>query len=93
MDITVGAVTPVGPLPRKAADPHGIAEATVLAVRPPRRERRGAPEGRVDQRRSGGPAQDPPGAKILVLMIVDGTAVPDDVLSGRYRVIVRFTRR
>jgi hypothetical protein len=93
MDIRVGAVAPVGPLTQKTPDPQGVAEARVLAVRTPRRGRRVIPGGRVDQRRRDSPSLDPPGARVLVLMVVDGTAIPDDALSGNYRVVVRFSRR
>ena len=91
MDIRVGEVARVGPLPAKIAIAGGVIEVKVLAVRPARRGRASAP-GKAE-RRSGGPAQDPPGARVLVVMVVDGTLVPDDLHTGRYRTFLRFARR
>jgi hypothetical protein len=93
VDIRVEAVTPVGSLSGKTATPTGLIEAKVLAVRPPRRRSASPPAGRVDQRRHQGPAQDPPGARVLVLLIPEGTQVPEDLETGSYRTFVRFTKR
>ena len=93
MDIRVEAVTPVASLAGKTAATAGLIEAKVLAVRPPRRRSTPPPAGRPDQRRHHGPAQDPPGARVLVLLIADGTQVPADLETGAYRAFVRFTKR
>ena len=93
MDIRIGAVAPVGPLTEKSVTPPALIEAKVLAVRAPRRGRQGIPRGRADERRSDSPAQDPPGARVLLLMIPDGGSLPDDIQTGAYRAFVRFTRR
>jgi len=93
MDIRVGAVARVGPPPAKPAAGIDVVEAKVLAIRPPRSSSQNVPNGRVDQRRGGSPAQDPPGARVLVLMVVDGARVPKDLQTRDYRVFLRFARR
>jgi len=93
MDIRVGAVAPVGSPLEKTAPPLEVIEAKVLAERPPRGRGQGPPRARSDQRRADSPAQDPPGARVLVLMVLDGTRVPKDLQTRAYRVFIRFARR
>jgi hypothetical protein len=93
MDIRVGAVAPVGPPAAKTAAPTSFIEVKVLAVRPARRGGRMPAPDRPDQRRGAGPAQDPPGARVLVVMVLDGTAIPADLATGRYRTFIRVARR
>ena len=93
MDIRVGAVAPVGPPAEKSAAPAGLIEARVLAVRPPRRQSQGPPQGRSDLRRNDSPPHDPPSARVLVLMVVDGSLIPPDAQTGGYRVSIRFAKR
>jgi hypothetical protein len=94
MDIRVGAVEPVGPPGKKPPPlPAGFIEAKVLDVRPARRGDSAASRGRPDKRRNASPTQDPPGARVLVLMILDGTLVPGDLQTGPYRTFIRFARR
>jgi len=72
---------------------HSAIEAKVLSVRPPRRRNQGPPGGRGNQRRDTSPAQDMPGARVLLLKVLDGSLLPADVESGGYRVFIRFAKR
>jgi hypothetical protein len=93
VDIRIGAATPVGRAPDKAGATIDVVEAKVLALRPPRARPDGPPAGRADQRRPDSPDQDPPGARILVLMVLDGARLPKDLQTHPYRVFIRFARR
>lgn len=93
MDIRVGAVAPVAAPGDKTASPIANIEARVLFMRPPRSRNRGAPAGKVDQRRQDSPGQDPPDAKVLILMVPEGTRIPKDLDSQQYRVFLRFAKR
>ena len=94
MDIRVGAVAPVGSSAKTIVIPAGFIEVKVLAVRPARRTAQsGGSDRQVERRRAGGSAPDPPGARVLVVMVVDGRLVPVVLESGRYRTFIRFARR
>lgn len=97
MDILVGAITAVS-MPDLAArgEAHGTVEGTVLAVRPPRGSRHGGegdkkpPEDR--RRRRSTTRVDPPGARVLTLLITDPAGIPVDAGTAPYRVLVRFIK-
>ena len=93
MDIRVGAVAPVASPADKTLSPIAGIEARLLAVRPPRSRGQGPPQGRTDLRRRDSPAQDPPDARVLILMVPDGTRIPKDIDTQAYRVFVRFAKR
>jgi hypothetical protein len=94
MDIRVGAIAPVGSPAKAIVIPAGFIEVKVLAVRPARRTNQSSGSDRqIERRRNGSAAPDPPGARVLVVMVLDGTLVPADLESGRYRTFIRFARR
>jgi hypothetical protein len=94
MDIRVGAIAPVGSPSKTILIPAGFIEVKVLAVRPARRSGKSAgSDAHAERRRSGTTAPDPPGARVLVVMVLDGALVPADLESGRYRTFIRFARR
>jgi hypothetical protein len=93
MDIRVGDVARASSLAERIALAHSAIEAKVLSVRSPRRRNQGPPGGRGNQRRNTSPVQDPPGARVLLLMVLDGSLLPADVESGGYRVFIRFAKR
>jgi len=85
-----------GPAPVAAVrDRPGAAsqpvEASVLAVRDPRRRPAPPPTGTERRRRPKGP--DPAGAKVLLLLVPDGKQLPPDLDRADYRVVVRFVKR
>ncbi len=94
MDIRIGAPSRVGPPGDRSAAPQGSVEARILAIRKPRRRRGsggGQPEG--VERRAGQQRNDPPGGRVLILMIPDAGKLPPALESGAYRVFLRFVRR
>jgi len=93
MDIRVGAVTPVASAAEKILSPISGIEARLLAVRPSRSRGKGPPQDRSDRRRPDSPPQDPPDARVIVLMVPEGTRVPKDIDTQAYRVFIRFARR
>ncbi len=93
MDISIGPTEGVNPLqPRKPAEGEGPLTARILRVRPARYGRRSPQGERREGRRRGEPKFDPPGAKVLTLLIGDGARVPEDVGSGKWELVVSFRR-
>lgn len=90
MDIRIGSLPPVGSRDDGRQPGPGAVEARVLAVRRPRRRGDSVPP---VERRAGDQQPDPPGGRVLVLMIPDGSALPEGIESGRIRVFLRFARR
>ncbi len=48
---------------------------------------------RSDRRRPDSPPQDPPDARVIVLIVPEGTRVPKDIDTQAYRVFIRFAKR
>ena len=90
MDVTIGAVSRAGDRSDTKEAVATQLEARLLQVRGPRRSRGSAP---AERRASGSPAVDPPGARILVLLVPDGFRLPPDLDQGRYRVFLRLVRK
>ena len=93
MDIRVGEVVPVTSTAEKALSQIAGIEARLLAVRPSRSRGQGPPRDRTDRRRPDSPPQDPPDARVIILMVPDGTRVPKDIDTQAYRVFIRFAKR
>lgn len=89
MDVVIGRIPPPGPTGDRPPDPAPQIEARVLHVRPGRRRSGTEKSGRKPH----GQAADPPGSRVLVLMIPEAFRLPDDLTSDRWRVFLRFTRR
>ena len=51
------------------------------------------PRDRSDRRRPDSPPQDPPDARVIVLIVPEGTRVPKDIDTQAYRVFIRFAKR
>jgi hypothetical protein len=92
VDIRVGGTPPVGSPAAKVAVPTGAVEGRVLGVRAPRR-RGGDPPHSQPERRHGESSADPPGGRVLILLIPDGQQLPEGLESGAWRVFLRFARR
>ena len=84
MDIKIGNVAPAGKAGDKSQEQRRAVEARLLALRTPRRRNR---EGHPTRDR------DPMSARVLVLMVPDGTRLPEDLQDGSWRVFLRFARR
>jgi hypothetical protein len=93
MDIRVGEVAPVTSPAEKILSPLVGIEARLLAVRPPRSRGQRPPQDRSDRRRRDSPLQDPADARVLILMVPEGTRVPKDIDTKGYRVFIRFAKR
>ena len=102
MDILVGKVAGSA-----LAEDGGTAAAratvqgTVLAVRRPREGGHACVPGRVEEksrasderrRRRSATRVDPPGTRVLTLLITDPSGIPADAETAPYRVVVRFIR-
>lgn len=90
MDFVIGRVTPAGKANEKAAEPAAPLEARLLHVRLPRRSRDAA---KGNTRSGGSPQVDPPGARVLVLLVPDGFRLPDDLNERNYRIFIRIARK
>ena len=93
MDIRVGGVVPVASSTEKVLSQTASIEARLLAVRPSRSRGQGPPRDNTDRRRRDSPPQDPPDARVIVLMVPEGTRVPKDIDTQAYRVFIRFAKR
>lgn len=90
MDFTVGRIPTAVTTSDKKDGTKSWIEAKVLHLREPRR-RRGSSEN-VEERSPDSTATDPPGARVMVLLVPDGYRLPEDMASGNYRVFLRLAR-
>ncbi len=93
MDFTIGRVPPATTTDDKRPDATLGIEARVLHVRQPRRNpdpnrAKGPP--RMGKR---SPTVDPPGARVLVLLVPDAYKLPEDLNEGPYRIFLRIVRK
>jgi hypothetical protein len=70
----------------------GAVEAKILAVRNPRRQRKGPPSPATERRETSA-ERDPATGRVLVLLIPDGSRLPEGIEPGSYRVFLRFAKR
>ncbi len=89
MDVVIGRIPPPGPTGDRSPDAPAQIEARVLHIRQARKKT-DADKGR---RRPTAQPIDPPGARVLVLMIPDGHRLPEDLGTGSWRVFLRFSRK
>ncbi|RMF75428.1 MAG: hypothetical protein D6738_03845 [Acidobacteria bacterium] len=91
MDLVVGRIPPTRNGPDGPREGRKQLEARVLHVREPRRRR---VESRSGEERRDRPAeQDPPGARVLVLLVPDAHRLPPDLGDGNWRVFLTFSRK
>lgn len=90
MDFVVGRIPRIGTASdQKAKEKLGI-EAKILHVREPRRRRE---EERKGEERRGSSQTDPPGARVLVVLVPEAYRLPEDLDDGDFRVFLRFVRK
>jgi hypothetical protein len=89
VDIIIGSVQPVGPPAEKPTQPSGTFEAEILNIRTPRKAISG-PEGKERRKKF---RQDPLNGQVLTILIPNGTALPKDLDSNKYKVMVRFMKK
>ena len=94
MDIVIGRISPaLLPESGAAGSKGGAVEATVLAVRGPRGGRSGQKQGEERRRRRTAARTDPPGSRVLTLLVTEPAGIPQDVDQVPYRVLLRFVRQ
>jgi len=89
MDIVIG--TTQAPTWRTSSPPPPGSlqvEAKLLAVRPPRQKRKAV--GTDEQRRNLQYANDPVGGQVLILLVPDKRALPRQLETGRFKVVLHF---
>ena len=89
VDIIIGSINPPGSPADRNPQPGGLVEAELLHVRPPR-QRTVGPAGQERRKQA---RRDPPNGRVLTLMIADGKALPRDLDTKKYRVLVRFVKK
>jgi hypothetical protein len=90
MEIIIGAIPPLPSQNQKAPPKSTPAiEAQLLNVRPPRRGIAG-PSGRERRTKH---VNDPYSARVLTIMVPDGSQLPKDLDPEKYEVSIRFIRR
>ncbi len=93
MDISIGPTEGVNPLePRKPVPEESPLTARILRIRAARYGRQSPHGERREGRRRGEPRFDPPGAKVITLLIGDGGRIPPDLAPGKWEVVVSFRR-
>jgi hypothetical protein len=97
MDILIGRIEPVTLTDASQTRTHDhTVEGRVLAIRPSRAGRQGPDPAQVppeQRRRKANAPLDPPGSKVLTLLVPDPANLPADLDRGGYRVVVRFIRQ
>ncbi len=92
MEIIIGSVPNVGIKEKKRrTESEGLIEAQVLHVRYPRKPY-GLPPGGTEDRRQKNVPPDPSRGRIMTILIPEEYSIPQDVASGRYRVLLRFAQ-
>ena len=90
MEIIIGSIPPLGPAPPKPSGEFGPSvEAQLLHIRPPRQGIAG-PSG-VERR--GKKVSDPRKGRVLTVLVTDVDALPKDIDSQRYKLLLRFVRK
>lgn len=89
VDIIIGSIIPPGSPADRTPQPGGLVEAELLHVRSPR-QRTLATAG---QERRKQVRRDPPNGRVVTLMIPDAKALPRDLDTKKYKVLVRFVRK
>ena len=89
VDIIIGSIEPLGPPPGHPGPTGAPVEAELLHVRDPRQRIAGP----LGQERRKQPRQDPRKGKVLTLLIPDSAALPKDLDTRKYRVLLRFMKK
>ena len=94
MDFVIGKLPEIQQMRGETSGDNKFLEAQVLHVRPPRGRRRDGSDKRGDKerRQSAARTSDPPGSRVLVLLVSDAHRLPQDLAGGKYRVFLRFAR-
>ncbi len=89
VDIIIGSMVPLGEPVNKPGFSGAPVEAELLHIREPR-QRIVGPLGQERRRKF---RQDPRKARVLTLLIPDGTMLPKDLDGAKYKIMLRFTKK
>ncbi len=89
VDIIIGGAPPVNPPSGRPKTAGGAVEAIILDVRSARRGGAG-PAGRERRKIQ---RRDPPGSKVLTIMVPDGMRLPRNLSGTSHTVMLRFIKR
>ena len=89
VDIVIGAIQPTGPPVSKQGPTAGAIEAELLDIREPRQNISG-PSGKERRRQF---RQDPVNGRVLTVLVPNGTVLPKDLDSRKYKVLLRFVKK
>jgi len=89
VDIIIGSIDPLGSPPIKSDSVGVQVEAELLHVRDPRQRLVGP----LGQERRKQPRKDPSNGKVLTLLIGNSAALPKDLDTKKYKVILRFIKK
>ena len=94
MDFVIGKASEIRQTKGNEKGPTQLVEAQVLHVRAPRgRRQKDEGAGKDKERRDASSSRrDPPGSRVLVLLVSDAHRLPNDLGDGKYRVFLRFAR-
>ncbi len=92
MDVVIGRIPAIAGTAERRPEPGAPIEAKVLHVRQPRRSR-DPNKIKGNQRQASSAAVDPPGARVLVLLVPDAYKLPDDLMDGNHRIFLRIVKR
>jgi len=89
VDIIIGSIEPIIPAPAHPQPSGTPLEAELLHIREPRQRVIGP----MGQERRRQPRQDPQRGRVLTLLIPDGSALPKDLDTKKYKVLLRFMKK
>jgi len=89
VDIVIGAIQPTGPPVNKPGTTAGAIEAELLNIREPRQNISG-PSGKERRKQF---RQDPVNGRVLTVLVPNGTILPKDLDSRKYKVMLRFMKK
>lgn len=89
VDIVIGAIQPTGAPVNKPGTMGGAIEAELLDIREPR-QAISRPSGKERRKQF---RQDPVNGRVLTVLVPNGTILPKDLNSKRYKVMLRFMKK
>jgi hypothetical protein len=93
VDVVIGRIPAIAGSAERKPEPGAPIEAKVLHVRQPRRSRDPNKVKGGNQRQSSSAQVDPPGARVLVLLVPDAYKLPEDLMDGNHRIFLRIVKR
>ena len=89
VDIVIGTIQPIGPPVNKPGTTAGTIEAEILNIRKPR-QNIFRPTGKERRKQF---RQDPVNGRVLTVLVPNGTILPKDIDSRKYKVMLWFLKK